>query len=417
MDVVVIGGGLAGLVAAAYAARGGAKVLLLERASELGGRAQTKTTRGFDLNIGAHALYLGGPAAAALAELGVAFTGGTVKAAGGLVLHGDALAPLPAGVVSLMTSPLLSWRGRVEAAQLLGSLRAKDLARDDETLAQWRARKIVHDDVWAVMRLLFRLTGYANDPAQQSARAAIAQLQLATGSGVTYIDGGWGTLVAGLRDAATRAGARIRTAAPVHAVSRAGAGWRVELDAEPVTARAVVLATPPNVASALSGVRFDVAPVTAACLDVGLARLPRPDHRLVLGLDRPLYCSLHTAYARLAPEGASLVQLLKYHGPDAPPGDDDQAELEALLDHAQPGWRDHVVVRRFLPHVTVSHALVTPKGRPGVEVLPGLFAAGDWVGDAGMLADAAVASAKCAARACLEMFGTRTMKAHDGARL
>jgi phytoene dehydrogenase-like protein len=267
------------------------------------------------------------------------------------------------------------------------------------------------------MRLLFRLTGYANDPEKQSARAAIAQLRLATDSGVTYIDGGWGTLVAGLRDAATRAGVRIRTGAHVHALSRVHAGWRVELDAEAVTARGVVLATPPNVASALSGARFDVEPVSAACLDVGLAHLPRPEHRLVLGLDRPLYCSLHTAYARLAPEGASLVQLVKYHGPDAPPGGSDQAELEALLDLAQPGWREHVVVRRFLPHVIVTHGLVTPKGRPSVEVLPGLFVAGDWVGDAGMLADAAIASAKRAANACIEMSGTRTMKAHDGARL
>jgi hypothetical protein len=190
----------------------------------------------------------------------------------------------------------------------------------------------------------------------------------------------------------------------------------VELDADAVLARAVVLATPPSVASALTGVRFDTEPVTAACLDVGLAHLPEPDRKLVLGLDRPLYASVHTAYARLAPDGTELVHLIKYHGPDAPAGDGDKAELEGLLDLAQPGWRDHLLVERFLPKMVVTHALVTPAGRPRSEVpLPGVFLAGDWVGDEGMLADAALASAKRAASACLELLAAGTMRADDGA--
>jgi phytoene dehydrogenase-like protein len=406
---------LAGLVAAAYAARAGARVLLLERSRELGGRAMTTRKHGFSLNVGAHALYVNAAAARVFAELGVAFTGGVPKATGGLVVHEDALAPLPSGAVSLMTSPLLGWGARLEAATLLARLGAKDLAREEETLAEFAARAIGHEEVWALMRLFFRLTGYADDPKKQSARAAIAQLRHATEGGVTYLDGGWGTLTGALREVATRAGAQIETGAHVRALSRSSAGFRLELDSGAVHARAVVLATPPNVASALTGVRFDVEPVSAACLDVGLARVPRPERRLVLGLERPLYMSNHSAYARLGPEGATLVQLLKYHGPDALPAEGDEAELEAFLDLAQPGWRDHVLVRRFLPRMIVTHALVTPAGRPSVHVMPGVFVAGDWVGSEGMLADAAAASGKHAARACLETLGARTMKANDGA--
>jgi phytoene dehydrogenase-like protein len=238
---------------------------------------------------------------------------------------------------------------------------------------------------------------------------------VATKGNVTYLDGGWSTLVDGLRAAATRAGVRIVNGAHARALARTDGRWRVDLDLDAVLARAVILATPPNVASALTGARFDVEPVTAACLDVGLRRLPEPARKLVLGLDRPLYASVHTAYARLAPEGTELVQLIKYHGPDAPAGADDRAELEALLDLAQPGWRDHVLVERFLPKMIVTHALVTPAGRPHPKVLPGVFVAGDWVGDEGMLADAAAASAKRAASACLDVLAARTMGAHDGA--
>ena len=63
-DVMVVGGGLAGLAAATTAARQGRRVTLLEARSEAGGRARTTTQDDFLLNEGPHALYLqgeGGP--------------------------------------------------------------------------------------------------------------------------------------------------------------------------------------------------------------------------------------------------------------------------------------------------------------------------------------------------------------------
>ena len=54
---------------------------------------------------------------------------------------------------------------------------------------------------------------------------------------------------------------------------------------------------------------------------------------------------------------------------------------------------------RFLPNMTVSHAMATPEGRPPVDVLAGqgVFLAGDWVGPEYMLTDTVVASALSAA--------------------
>src|SRR6476646_4034092 len=59
-DVVIVGGGLAGLSAAAYLARGGAAVTLFEKAAHLGGRAATQVYDGYYFNRGVHALYCGG---------------------------------------------------------------------------------------------------------------------------------------------------------------------------------------------------------------------------------------------------------------------------------------------------------------------------------------------------------------------
>ena len=95
-----------------------------------------------------------------------------------------------------------------------------------------------------------------------------------------------------------------------------------------------------------------------------------------------------------------------YLDPDVPTDAKfDERQLEGLLDLVQPGWREVVVDRRYLPNMVVYHALVTAEaggtaGRPGPTVpnIANLYVAGDWVGPQGMLADAALASAKRAAQ-------------------
>jgi len=70
----------------------------------------------------------------------------------------------------------------------------------------------------------------------------------------------------------------------------------------------------------------------------------------------------------------------------------------------QPGWRQFVVHRRFLPSMRVSNALVTPGATRPTPATPvrGLYLAGDWVGAEGAMADAALSSARAAAKAILQ---------------
>jgi phytoene dehydrogenase-like protein len=167
---------------------------------------------------------------------------------------------------------------------------------------------------------------------------------------------------------------------------------------------------PPNVAAAIThgdgGAVLrtwasEATPVKAACLDLGLRRLPDPRRLFVVGIDRPLYFSVHSASARLAPQGAAVIHVAKYLGPDDQKADAKavEAELEAFCDVVQPGWRDEVVERRYLPSMMVTGALVEAgRGRPGPEVagVPSLLVAGDWVGSESMIADAAMASGRLA---------------------
>jgi hypothetical protein len=139
-------------------------------------------------------------------------------------------------------------------------------------------------------------------------------------------------------------------------------------------------------------------PVRVACLDLGLSSLPEGAANFGLGIDRPLYFSVHSAAAQLAPEGAALIQMAKYLEADSEPAAD-RTELEQFADLLAPGWRDRAMMTRFLPSMIVSHGMATPDGRPDVDALhkEGIAIAGDWVGPDHMLADTVVSSALRAA--------------------
>jgi phytoene dehydrogenase-like protein len=415
-DVAVVGGGIGGLAAAALLARQGRSVLLFEKSKQLGGRAVTQEEGGFRFNIGPHALYRGSAGMEVLRELGVRVSGRAPNASGGYAVRRGAKHALPGGLVSLLTTGLFGLSAKLETARLLGSFATIDAAAlAGVPLRGWVERTIRNPEVRELVFALVRLSNYANDPERQCAGAAIGQLQMALRDNVLYLDGGWQSLVDGLREVALSVGVRVVAGCKVVAVEHGAEVSGVRLaDGTRVRCSTVVVAADPAAAGALVGeqsahlrrVQETASPVRAACLDVGLTHLPRPKALFALGIDRPLYFSVHSAYANLAPQGAAAVHVAKYLPPDAnPDAAADQQELEDLLDLVQPGWRAAVAERRFLPNMTVAHALVTAaggglSGRPAPRVpdLDGLYVVGDWVGAEGMLADAALASARAAAR-------------------
>lgn len=411
MDVAVVGGGLAGLVAALDLARGGHAVTLFEKSRALGGRAQTTRHGEYAFNLGPHALYRRGAAARAFRQLGIPVEGGRPAVNGGYALQDGRAHTLPVGAVSLLTTGLLRLPAKLELARILAAPPRDVAPLRGLTVAEWLARQGTRPETREYLAALLRLTTYAHDPSRQGAAAALAQFRLGL-HGVLYLDGGWQALVDALADRGRAAGVRFVAGAAVRTVEHDAAVRGVRLaDGSHHAASAVVLATSPAAADALvpgapvlARWAEEAIPVRAASLDVALSGLPRPHARFALGVDTPIYLSVHSAVARLAPEGGALVHVAKYLG-SAVPADPEavEAELLAALDLVQPGWRTRVVHRRFLSNLLVANALDTPAGRPGPEVpgVAGLFVAGDWVGPTGMLADASVASARLAAVAAL----------------
>jgi phytoene dehydrogenase-like protein len=415
--IVVIGGGIAGLTAAALLGPTGAPVVLLEKTSATGGRAATRDRNGFLFNLGPHALYRAGALWKTLKSVGVDVRGGVPTGNGGYAILGGRRHTLPAGFASLLTTGLLTLPGKFELARFQSRLAHVDTAAiQREVLASWLESNVSDAIVRQVLRMLVRVTTFANDPEHQSAGAALDQLQLGVSAGVLYVDGGWQTIVDGLRSVALASGVRIISGA--HAVALETAGTRdvdaVRLaDGTTVRASGVIIAAGPAEVDAVAGTRFATEappPVRVAALNVALRSLPQPRATVAFGVDTPVAFSVHSAMARLAPDGGAMIHVSKYLRPGETAGRGDEIELETLMDTMQPGWRDLLVFKQYLPSLTVTHAGVTAAqggltGRPSsrAAAFDNVWIAGDWVGPRGQLSDASAASGSAAARLAADL--------------
>ncbi len=347
-----------------------------------------------------------------LKEIGITYTGG-IPAGRGYLISG--------GKKREIAGDYSSWlSGKNDGSQFFISPTQMDFSQLERVTEQEWLDKNIHDINDAeIIKTIIRLNTYANDPDIQSIGPVLHQIYVGSRAGVMYLDGGWQTLIDGLLTVAKNAKAKIVMGKKAIRVKRNdSSGWQVLLDNKTeVSAKIVVIAAGPMDAyslfddkdrpDVLSKIAKEAKPIRLVCLDVALSSLPDKDTLFALGVDHPLYFSVHSAYAKLAPKGGALIHVAKYLGTSIQPRPrEDQPELEAFLDLLQPGWRQVLVKKRPLPNMVVSNALVTAaegglSGRPNPRIAENLYIVGDWVGKEELVSNAAVASAKTAAQQIL----------------
>ncbi len=374
MDTVtVIGGGPAGLVAAATLAEAGVVTTLLEAKASVGGRAASEREQGFDLNQGPHALYVGSCAMRELKRLGVdPPRWNPVSPSRSLVLReGKAIRPV---------------RGWGALAKL-----ARADAPPELSAREWIELTVpaAHRDLAAA---LVRVSTFVADHDALPADVARAQLRLAAWPGVRYLIGGWQWMVDALASQAEHRGATLHRRSAVRALERSGDRWTVTTDEREYVSDAVIVAAglPAAFGKLVDGLDAPGPPAEVSVLDLGLRTLPRRA-TFAFGADEPTYYSKHSPPRH---KDGVLMTALSYAGGPV-------EDLERVADTVHPGWRDELILRRHLPKMTPVGAIASPTRRPSVALEPGLFVAGDWIGGEGWLVDAALASGTAAARAAL----------------
>ncbi|HWJ11813.1 MAG TPA: FAD-dependent oxidoreductase, partial [Nocardioides sp.] len=272
---IVVGAGVAGLVAARELAATGASVLVLEGSDRAGGKLRAGSVAGVQVDVGAEAMLHRRPEGIALAtDLGLPLVHPT--AAGSRVWTRGALRPLPRTV---MGAPL-----DLDQLEESGILSPEGMARarhqyvqhpeGDESVGELVGNRF-GDEV--VDRLVEPLLGgvYAGRARHISVRSAVPQLvdllarqeftlPLPPGDAppvFAAVDGGMWRLPAALEaDLRGRPGVEIRYDAAVTAVRRTGSGFAVTTPAGEEDADLLVLATPAAPASRLLA---DLAPAAA----------------------------------------------------------------------------------------------------------------------------------------------------------
>ncbi|NEK60510.1 FAD-dependent oxidoreductase [Geodermatophilus sabuli] len=380
-ELVVVGGGLAGLVAAVTAAEAGADVRLVESHSRLGGRARS-TPAPFVANEGPHVFYGDGAAWSWLRRRGLAdpYRRLPPAAAAGIRFRrgGRVRATPPPGLVRLLP-------------------RRRRTAPVEQDFRSWVAG--THgDEVAAAASSFAGVATFTADPGRLSAAFVWERLLRVTNpaGGPRYVVGGWGALVDRLEARARGLGVVIETGSHVATLPD----------------RPTVVATSLPAARALLGRPLATPAVSGATLllDVAVPRR-RGDLFVVSDIDEAGWVE---AFSRvdpsLAPAGSDLVQAQR----PLREGEDRAAASRALaelVDGAVPGWQERTTWCRSAVARGRTGALDLPgstwRDRPAVDQGDDVFLAGDEVAAPGLLSEVSVTSAVTAASAAVTRLGVR----------
>jgi phytoene dehydrogenase-like protein len=372
--ITIVGGGIAGLVAAITCAETEAEVTLFEAHDDLGGRARS-TEGPYKANLGPHVLYKDGPFCRWLGDRDLMpATRGVPLAPIRFRWEGDLRRTPP-----LATAPaVLRLRGRQAPA--------------DRDFRSWATE---HTDA-RTAQILSAAAGvytFHHDPGELSAEfiwGRTVRALLNAPPPARYVIGAWNSLVSALEGRARQLGARIETD---HCVA--------SLPEPPV-----IVATELRQARELLGDdSLEWPGGRTVCLDFGIEHR-RGDPFVVSDLDEAGWLERYSAADRsLAPKGMELVQAQMPIRPGESP---EQAglRLERLIDQSLPDWRKRETWRRRIVMDQRSGALDFPgttwSDRPAVDRGGGVFVAGDMMAAPGLLSEVAWGSGIEAARGAVE---------------
>lgn len=366
-QVTIVGGGVAGLVAAIRCAQLGSQVRLHEATGKLGGRARSADGP-YLANYGPHALYGDGPFYAWLRRERL-------------------LPPLARPNVATIRVRVDGQVRRMPRSLILAALRLRGTAPADLDYRTWASERAGARAVEAAIGLL-SLPTFHHDPGALSAAFCQERFHrlIFGGSKVRYVVGGWNVLVDKLAERANDLDVQIETNSRV-----------TELPQPPV-----ILAVPLSAARNLLPDReLDAEGSRVVLLDIAVSK-GGWSPRAVIDLTERLYVTRTSGPdPTVAPTGEDLIQ----SSAGLRPGESiEQAtqRTEAVIDAGFPGSRGRETWRRRSLAESASGAIDLPghtwRDRPAIDQDNGIYLAGDAVAAPGLLSEVSYNSASQAAK-------------------
>lgn len=392
-ETVVVGGGLAGLVAARHLAESGRDVRLLEASEAVGGRVRTAHEDGYTFDRGFQVLFTAYPAVRR--ELDIEALSPRTFTPGATIARPNHRSVLSDPLRHPTAAPQTLFNRDVRTADKLRLFRLqRELANcDPETLLDEGGQPIESflADYGFSTRFVERFAapfygGITLDRSLGTDSAVFKYTYKMLSEGDIFVPArGMQAMPEQLADRATRAGATIEKGREVTALTATDDEVTIETDGETLTADGAVVATDPATAADLTGV--DTIPMeTLGCVtqyfSLPTSTAPSMGKRIVLNAadDRPNTVAPLSAVApEYAPEGMELYSATFLGAPD-----DDDAELAAAVRRALASWypaagfdalehlrTDHVPLAQFAQPPGYRADLPEPDAPSGPVVLAG----------------------------------------------
>ncbi|WP_018132008.1 phytoene desaturase family protein [Effusibacillus pohliae] len=413
--IIVIGGGLAGLSAAARLAKNGLDVTLLEKAPKLGGRAITIPLKGFAFNFGAHAIYSRDSSYIRKLEKELGLDIGWVDFDPAKARYdlGNELTEMPATLEGLFKTKVLSGSGKaLFAIEVIKTICRLERGKEGVTIGEWLDRSNLHDDVKDLMLTLASSNFFTKEPERIPSTVYFAYYQrmFRTSKAVSYIAGGWQSLVGELERVVRESGSQILTKAKIERVLFDENRIRgVETADGLIEGDEFVFAIPPKeLGKIFAGTPLEQSiapyllyyPNTVLVYDIGLKNRIDIPYTYIYDKTSRVFLTDISAYTDCTPPGGQLIQAIAYLR-SAEAGNREYAlqlkqTIEQLFNKHLPGWREQLVAQRYTERASAQEIKVEDDQRllpVRFHACPNAYFAGDWVEGVGMLSELSFSSA------------------------
>lgn len=373
LDVLIIGGGLAGLTAARILTQAGKRVQILEATPHIGGRVHSRIINGFTLDAGYQVLFPAYPAVKRhlnLSQLNLVplSSAANIRYGQHTEILGDPLRD-PSVLSSTVLSTLFSWQDKIRLGKMILSLRHlapyQLLNGPDESTEHYLQRHGISPQAIDTFFRPFFGGIFLRRDLQTSACLFRYYLRM-------LMDGGAALPRAGMAEISKQLARSldIRTNVKVHQLSSTGTQVNVASSSGELEARQVIVATDPNTAEQLTKEKLACSSLGATYLHYTLNKsIPRQPH-LQLNANKGIINNAHWinhVIPERAPHGQQLLTVTVLGNPTL-----DDTTLDTHIRDELSHWYDESLITELktllierIPHAQFAQPAQFASQLPG----------------------------------------------------